>query len=329
LLVVAVYRWRGASFDWHRFGALFLDLHPGWMLLSILLILSTYAGRVIRWEVMLRPLQPRSDFWALLNATAIGFTAIVLFGRPGEVVRPYLIALKSEVSFSSQLAAWFLERVYDLLAVFLLVGIALAGYGQIGLGSGPTTRWILQIGGKLVLMASLASLAILIMARHFSERLAQRLAEALGFLPPALHKKVEGIVHAFVEGMESTKSAVSVAKIVVFTAIEWALIVLSIHCLFLAVPETSSMKLIESAVFVGFIALGSIVQLPGVGGGMQVVSVVVLTELFGTSLETATGLALLIWLVTFAIIVPFGLVLAAREGLKWSQLRHIEDNSGI
>ena len=43
----------------------------------------------------------------------------------------------------------------------------------------------------------------------------------------------------------------------------------------------------------GFVSFGSIVQIPGVGGGMQVVSVLVLTELFGIRLELATAFALL------------------------------------
>ena len=42
----------------------------------------------------------------------------------------------------------------------------------------------------------------------------------------------------------------------------------------------------------GFVSFGSIVQIPGIGGGMQVVSVLVLTELFGVRLELATAFAL-------------------------------------
>ena len=58
----------------------------------------------------------------LLSATVIGFTAITLFGRPGEFVRPYLIALKEKVPVTSQLAAWLLERIFDLLMALLLFG---------------------------------------------------------------------------------------------------------------------------------------------------------------------------------------------------------------
>ena len=38
---------------------------------------------------------------------------MVILGRAGELVRPYLISLKEQVPFSSQMAAWLLERILD------------------------------------------------------------------------------------------------------------------------------------------------------------------------------------------------------------------------
>src|SRR5205823_6591158 len=44
------------------------------------------------------------------------------FGRPGELIRPYLIARRENLSFSSQLAAWAVERIFDIGAfTFLLL----------------------------------------------------------------------------------------------------------------------------------------------------------------------------------------------------------------
>jgi len=73
----------------------------------------------------------------------------------------------------------------------------------------------------------------------------------------------------------------------------------------------------------GFVCFGAIVQIPGIGGGMQVVAVLVLTELFDVRLEVATAFAMFIWLLTFVAVVPFGLILALKEGLDWQSLRRI------
>ena len=56
---------------------------------------------------------------------------------------------------------------------------------------------------------------------------------------------------------------------------------------------------------------------------MQVVLIVVLTELFAVKLEVATAFAMLVWSITFVAIVPVGLVLALKEGLDWHSLRQI------
>jgi hypothetical protein len=80
---------------------------------------------------------------------------------------------------------------------------------------------------------------------------------------------------------------------------------------------------VDSAVFIGFVAFGSIVQIPGIGGGMQVASVVILTELFGVDLAAATGVAILIWLTMYVFVAPIGVILAVHEGLKWRELRDL------
>ncbi len=70
------------------------------------------------------------------------------------------------------------------------------------------------------------------------------------------------------------------------------------------------MGITDVLILIGFVAFGSLVQIPGMGGGVQVVSIVVLTEIFRIPLEVAGGIALVIWVITFVVIVPLGLLLA-------------------
>ena len=73
----------------------------------------------------------------------------------------------------------------------------------------------------------------------------------------------------------------------------------------------------------GFVALGASVQIPGIGGGIQITAIVVLTELFGIRLEQATVFAFVVWILTFVAVVPVGLILGLREGLEWDRLRRL------
>jgi uncharacterized protein (TIRG00374 family) len=325
--VVALFRLRGSEFRWDLFAGTLVQLDLAWLSAALVLVYLTYFGRALRWRVLLRPLRPHPKFLDLLIATIIGFTAIVLFGRPGELVRPYLIAAKEKVPFSSQLAAWLLERIYDLLIVMLLFGFALASYDHktaLAGDMGPAIRFVFHVGGPVVATACLACLLVLVISSLYLPFVSRRISEALEVLPASWHKRVHTFIDSFVTGMQSTRNPGSVFAIVFYTIAEWLIIVASTYCLLRSVPATSGLRWLDSLVIVGFIAFGSIVQIPGVGGGAQIATTVVLTELYGLPLEVSTGIAVLMWIVTFVSIVPLGLGLAAHEGLNWSKLRHIE-----
>src|SRR5262249_46841220 len=143
----------------------------------------------------------------------------------------------------------------------------------------------------------------------------QRIGSALTFLPEAPRERVSKILASFAEGMTVTRKPQHLTLLVFYTALEWAIIVGGIYAFFRAFSITSSLSLTNVMVFVGFVSFGSVIQIPGIGGGVQVVSIVVLTQIFGLPLEAATGIALLIWILTFVAVVPFGLLLACHEGL--------------
>jgi len=327
VLALFWFGWSRDGFQWALFINTFRKLDPFWLMAAALLALSTYLGRAIRWRVLIRPIKPVASLWNLFSATAIGFTAIVLFGRPGEMVRPLLIANKERLSFSSQVAAWFLERIYDLLMALLIFGFALSRVQSSGARVGEGLQWVLSIGGQAVGGLATICLFVLLMLRLFSEVARRRLLGALTFLPPNYYKRAEELITSFTHGVGSTRSALAVAQVFLLSVLEWVIIVGCNVCLFRAFPETAHFQLMDVLIFVGFVSFGSVVQIPGIGGGMQIVSIVVLTELFGMPLEFSTGVALVLWIITFVVIVPFGLLLAFREGLNWRKLRQLEQQA--
>ena len=326
LLAVGIYRFRGASFQWDVFLATFSRIDWRWLAASILLMLLTYVGRALRWEVMLRPLGKKLSIRKLTSDTAIGFTAVVLLGRPGELVRPYLISMSAGVPFSSQMAAWLLERILDLLVVLLLFGFGLTRIPTHGLALGPGLQWVLSVGGYLVAVIGAACVLFLVLFRNFGEAGQRRILGAVTFLPEKHFQRVERTLAAFTQGMESTKNLGFLGLLLLYTVIEWAVIVGSYYTLFRSFPATSGFVITDVVVFLGFVAFGSIVQIPGIGGGIQVTSIVVLTQIYGLPFEAAAGVALFIWIVTFVVVVPFGFVCAFHEGINWSKLKHLPED---
>jgi hypothetical protein len=66
--------------------------------------------------------------------------------------------------------------------------------------------------------------------------------------------------------------------------------------------------------------LGSLIQLPGVGGGSQLATISALQHIFNASHELAASCGILLWLTTFVAVVPVGLLLAHRERLSLRKL---------
>ena len=324
MVAFVVYRWRTSGFSWHEFTKALVNVDWSWLALAMALILATYVGRAMRWEVMLRPLQKHTSLWRVFSATAIGFTAVVLFGRAGEPVRPYLIAKKEGVTFSSQVAAWVVERMLDLLMVLVIFGIALSQISRSAIQHGPRVKLVLEAGGYMAGIIGAACLALLLGLRQFRGNVQQRLMDGMSFLPAVVSARIAKALASFGEGMESMRSGARTALLVLYTVVEWLVIAGAFGCVFKAFPATHDLGVTDVVILLGFVCLGSIVQIPGVGGGMQIVTVLVLTEFFGVTLEAASGIALVLWIITFVGIVPLGLVLAFHEGIQWRNLRHIE-----
>jgi hypothetical protein len=148
----------------------------------------------------------------------------------------------------------------------------------------------------------------------------------LDVLPKRWSARAAELMEAFLQGIEATRSRAGLLGIFWYTVLEWALIVLVYVTLFRAFPELDGMGLADILMLIGFVAFGSLVQIPGVGGGVQVVSILVLSEVFKLPLETATGVALMVWLITFVVVVPPGLILFVREGLNWRGIREIRED---
>ena len=311
------------SFDWNAFGAVYRSVHWGWMALSAVLVLGTYLARVLRWQMMIRPLAPQAPAWRLFKATAIGFTAVILLGRPGELVRPWLIARSEGVPFSSQMATWFLERVFDLLAVLALFGFGLYAFDPAGRDVSPGIAWILNVGGGLVAVLAVACLVILFFAGKSKEVLTGRLTDALAVLPEPWVLRTKGLAASFTSGMACCRKPSDVLGLLGITTLEWMVIGGGTVCFFRAFPATAHLSNLDTIVYLGFVAFGSIVQIPGIGGGVQIAGTVVLSQLFGLSAAEAAGIAVANWLVTWVSILPIGIGLAASEGLRWQSLRRI------
>jgi glycosyltransferase 2 family protein len=100
--------------------------HVDWrrIVFAIALVGFCYWLRAARWAVLVKP-QKRVTSFSLLGSQVIGFTAVALFGRLADLVRPYLVAKRTSLPITSQIAVYTVERMFDLGAMAMIFSGAL------------------------------------------------------------------------------------------------------------------------------------------------------------------------------------------------------------
>jgi len=153
-------------------------------------------------------------------------------------------------------------------------------------------------------------------------------------LPERQRMKAQGLIgrafESFADGLSSVGSGTALAHCTVWSFLVWIPVLLA----FWAVAQSfgqpmSSMGIGSVGLLMALTVTGSLVQIPGIGGGFQVVTVLALTQLFRIPLEIATSAAMLLWLVGFLMVLIPGVPLAAREGLSIKRLRVLINSGAV
>lgn len=308
-------QWR--DFDWAAFGDSFRRVHLGWLFAATACMLSTFAIRVARWKRLMRPISRDVRFKDLLTATVIGFGALALLGRAGEFVRPYLIARQAKVPVAGQISIWLIERFLDMLMILGLAGTAIS-YMDWGTDS-ELAEWARGAGYGIIGVAGLACVVLFVLPQFFDQfkALALKLAAPL---PMRFQDKLADILTRLGEGFQGLCDFPSVAYAFGSSALMWFVLWLAFDFLLRACLPGQSFDPQQVLVFMGFLMVGSVLQVPGIGGGVQVATVATLTRVFGVDEEPASVAAIVIWLATFMVAVPPALFLLARQGLSLRSL---------
>jgi uncharacterized protein (TIRG00374 family) len=338
-LVYSQFRhWR--SFDWQQFWKVSKDVNLWMVLGGVVLIYLADVLRAVRWKLFLSP-TCKTTVSRLIPSQFIGFTGLALLGRPGELVRPFLVARKENLTFSSQLAVWAVERVFDISAVAILMGLSLAIWGD-KFKAYPQV----QTAGYLLLGLAAALALIFFLLWWRTEQIASVLDRLLRPRSEQVANTICRKVRAFGQGLHTIRDLKSFLLIALVSLCLWVFIAQAYIQVMHAYPVTTvevqadtdddddsgpvvtrtirlhQMKLEDALLVMGASMAGSIVQLPGVGGGSQLAVIELLSsdifknEPYNITRELAVSVGMLCWLVTFMAVIPAGLIMAHRERIS-------------
>jgi hypothetical protein len=250
---------------------------------------------------------------------------LALLGRPGELIRPYLIARRESLSFSSQVAVWAVERIFDVGAFTVLMVLAIFLPTALRSLPNPAIYPRLRSGGFLLiaLVAGLAVGAMLVAA--YGEFVAAWVENHFPYSASNLGSRVAQKVREFRGGLNTIHDPISFLEICATSLLMWWLIALAYRDVTHAYGQAlQHMTISKVLLLMGSSMLGSLIQLPGVGGGSQLAIISALQHIFAASHELAASCGILLWLITFVTVTPTGLVLAHYERIS---LREISQES--
>ena len=129
---------------------------------------------------------------------------------------------------------------------------------------------------------------------------------------------------AFSDGLQAIRGMSDWWAAVTYSVLHWGLIVFIYQLVIRGFGGALGELTFSSAMLVlAFTMMGSLVQLPGVGGGAQLATFIALTRVFRIEQEPAAAAAVVTWLITFAGSCLVGLPLLIREGLSVGELRRL------
>jgi glycosyltransferase 2 family protein len=320
ILVYLQYRhWR--SFDWHTFWSQTHRINKQHVLHAIAYIYVGYLMRAVRWKIFLKPVRPKTSVMELVSPTLVGFTGLALLGRAGEFIRPYLIARRTDLSFSSQLAVWTVERIFDVGAFAFLTVLAI--FLPSALPSIPHPEYYTRFreaGFFLIAIVGLTAAAAVIIRRK-GDAAAQWVEERFSHMSSNIGHKMGQMVREFGAGLNTIHGVAEMLSLTAVSVGMWYLIALAYHEVTHAYGvDALEIPVSQLLILMGSSMVGSMLQLPAVGGGSQVATIATLSSVFDVPPEMAVSCGILLWLVTFAAVVPVGLILAHREHLSLRKL---------
>jgi glycosyltransferase 2 family protein len=325
-LALLVYHSRGAIHRGFRIQRLLdavEEARLSLLLIALAAIYAAYALRALRWKRFCHWLGD-CPFSSVYSATLMGFAGIFILGRPGEPVRPLLLARKCRLPVSSMFGIWLLERVFDVAATAVLLGVSLLLPSRL-LSDDTSDDWQIRLraSGGLLLLGVVGLVAIVVYFRvHGAGVIERRLAswrETAGW-----RHRFASHFSGFSEGLQAIRTFPDLIYAVFYSGAHWVLIAFTYWLILHSFGGTLGALDFRGAILVlVFTMVGSTVQLPTVGGGTQVLAFIALTQIFGVEDETAAAAAIVLWLVTFMGVCLVGVPLLVREGWSMGDLRRL------
>jgi uncharacterized protein (TIRG00374 family) len=283
---------------------------------AFLLLLLGLFTRAVRWSILLGGALPLKRAFSILNVSYLVNGVLPL--RIGELARVYLATrIQPPVPMLKTASTIIVERLLDLLAVLILLGIVLA--------AGPLPDNLRRTAAVLLPLVFLGFLALVFLSsqRGLAHRL---LTLTLGRLRPSASKKLAVWLDHFLDGLQPLTQPRALFLALSWTAISWVLSVAAGYVFMLSFFPQASW--IASCLFVA--AATFAIAVPAVPGNLGPYELSIVLALgavgYGDPRDTASAFAFAVHGLNLGLYALMGIIGFLQEGISLGQLSQSVQN---
>jgi len=316
--LVFVY-WVVRGLDWVSFWIAVKSAEYWWLIPGVAVYFVAVWVRAWRWHYLLKPIKPIPTR-IMFPITCIGYMGNNIYpARAGEVLRAVILKRREGVPISASLATIIVERIFDgvVMLAFVFVNLTkLAGMADVSI---PIGKWEftiqnIAVWGSVAFFGALIVFLLAAMFPKITARIGQWFIDRL--LPIRLRGKTGGIMHKFLDGLESLRSPLNVLMVFVTSIIIWLLE--TVKYWFVMHAFGFSVSFFILMLMNGVVNLATTIPAaPGYLGTFDAPGIAIL-QAVDIDKAVATGYTLVLHLALWVPITLLGAYYLAHEGIKWS-----------
>jgi glycosyltransferase 2 family protein len=305
VVIVAYWIW-GREFDWSLFLSSLKTVKPGWFAASIAATMGTYWFRAIRWQVLLAPLKP-IRLPSLFSITIVGFSAIFMLGRAAELARPIWLARREKVALTGSVATIVVERFLDALMLIIAFGLAMMT-AEVPGASSPIVSTLKNAAWVIAAVAAAALISLFVMRSN-----AAWVVRRIPF------RRVASWMENFLQGLSFLQDGRSLGLVFIQSVGLWVLIALQFW--FMLLGMNFSLSAAGATLVMVAAGIGSIAQIPAIGGGFQAGYIICMTTFFHVPKEQAVATSLVAAVLSFVPTILISFMFMAAQGFSFRELK--------
>ena len=328
LLAILILWWFGRNLDWAEVGHSLRAADWRWLAAGVVAVSSTYLLRAYRWRTLLAPLA-EAGLRPLFAATTVGFGAVFLFGRAGEVVRPVVLPLYDKrVRPAGSFVTIMLERLCDITAVVVLFALNLLWFpAPAGQESQLAT---VRTAGMILLIVAVTGLGFLVWFERRSQGAIRWLDvrfKRWRFIPPKLARALTHLLEQLAAALRILADPKELAVTVGWTAVIWLVNIASNWLVIRAFGLQFGFK--ETIFVMGWSLVGSLVPTPGGAAGAFHAATAAGLIFLGRQPNEAAAVSIMLHLVAFAPAVVWGLYYFLHGNVSFKRLQQLATSEEI